>query len=65
MIGVLTLVFREDWRLELALTASAIFAFWICNLAGNIACRSILQSGRAPLDFSFEEMLRLWKSDLK
>ena len=37
LIGVLILVFREDWRVGLALTAFAIFAFFVYNLTRSIA----------------------------
>ena len=37
LIGILILVFREDWRLGLALTAFSIIAFWIYNLTRSIA----------------------------
>lgn len=37
LLGVLILVFREDWRVGAALTAFSIFAFVVFNLTRNIA----------------------------
>jgi ATP-binding cassette subfamily B protein len=37
LIGVLTLVFRENWRVGIALTAFTIVAFWVYNLTRNVA----------------------------
>ncbi len=37
LIGVLILVFREDWRVGLALTAFALVAFAVYNLTRNMA----------------------------
>ncbi len=59
LLGVLVLLWQEDWRVGLALTIFSIFAIWVLNLVRNIAVPRLTaeSKSRANLYSYLEERL--------
>ncbi len=56
LIGVLVLLFREDWRVGLALTLFAMFALWILRRIQHVAVPALAEERQASADlFGFLE----------
>lgn len=56
LMGVLVLLFREDWRVGLALTLFALFALWMLRRIRHVAVPALAEERQASADlFGFLE----------